>query len=521
MSVFPRVIRPVPGSCPPTLRSRWILRSQAGRLLFALGAGLSASSLLSASSASAQEQVDSEFSVQRFSPAAGPRNLISTRTLRSKGEMAFSAELMGNYAYKPFVIERCEPADSATTCEGAEVEEVPVVENLLTGDLMVTLSPIPLLQLSLRAPVTWVKGLGLNPDGTSPESGTSATALGDLEFEGKARFFGDADSPLAGGLAAYVTAPTGSATAEGQYVGDSSVGVGGRAILDGRQGPLFWGMNLGGMWRQSGSVGETEIGPELRYSVGAGFQVSPLLSVIADAFGSSRFSGDTGTNALELDGALRITPLDSSIAVTAGAGGGLVEGVGVPKLRAFVGFAFFAESGDKDDDAIEDAADQCPTEPEDRDAFQDSDGCPDVDNDLDSILDVDDKCPAAEEDRDEFEDSDGCPEPDNDKDGVPDVGDVCPTQAESKNGYKDTDGCPDVADVDEDGVPDDRDKCPNEGEDTDGFEDLDGCLDPDNDSDTVPDNDDECVDQPETINEYEDDDGCPDEKPKGWRPPRR
>lgn len=516
MSIFSRSF-PYGSGRPRRFRSGWIRRSQAGLVVCV--------ALASAPIAQAQEQVDSEFSVQRFSPAPGPRNLISTRTLRSRGEMSFSAELLANYAYKPFVIERCEPPDAAsgapaTSCEGAAVEQVPVVENLLTGDLMATLSPIPFLQLSLRAPITWVKGVGLNSDGTSPESGTSATALGDLEFEGKARLFGDADTPLAGGIAAFVTVPTGSATAEGEYVGDSSVGIGGRAILDGRQGPLFWGMNLGGVWRESGSVGQTEIGPEFRYSAGAGFQVSPLLGVMADAFGSTKFSGDTGTNALELDAALRISPLDSSIFVTAGAGAGLVEGVGVPKLRGFVGFAYLAESGDKDDDAIEDALDQCPTEPEDRDAFQDSDGCPDVDNDLDTILDVADKCPGAEEDQDDFEDGDGCPEPDNDKDGVSDVGDVCPTQPETKNGYKDEDGCPDVADNDEDGVANDRDKCQNEAEDTDGFEDLDGCPDPDNDADGVPDNDDECVEQPETINQFKDEDGCPDEKPRGWRPPR-
>jgi OmpA-OmpF porin, OOP family len=467
------------------------------------------------------QKADSEFSVQRFNPAPGPRNLITTRTLRSKGDMAFSAELMANYAYKPFVIERCESSASTTSCEGAEVEEVPVVENLLTGDLMATLSPISMLQLSLRAPITWVKGLGLNPDGTSPESGTSATALGDLEFEGKARLLGDADSPITAGLAAFVTAPTGSATAEGEYVGDSSVSLGLRVIFDGRQGPLFWGTNLGGVWREEASVGETEVGPEFRYGVGGGFQVSPVLAFIADGFGSTKFSADLGTNALELDAAARISPLDSSISITAGAGAGLVEGVGVPKIRAFVGFAFVAETSDKDKDAIEDAVDECPTDAEDRDTFQDSDGCPDMDNDLDSIPDVSDKCPSAEEDQDEFEDEDGCPEKDNDKDGVADVGDMCPKEPETKNAFKDDDGCPDVADTDEDGVPDTSDQCTDATEDTDGFQDTDGCPDPDNDTDGVLDNADECVDQPETINEYEDDDGCPDQKPAGWRPPRR
>ena len=37
--------------------------------------------------------------------------------------------------------------------------------------------------------------------------------------------------------------------------------------------------------------------------------------------------------------------------------------------------------------------DQCVEAPEDRDGFQDDDGCPDVDNDADGTLDVQDNCP--------------------------------------------------------------------------------------------------------------------------------
>src|SRR5690606_273109 len=89
--------------------------------------------------ASAQ-QVDSEFSVQRFNPAPGPRNLLTTRTLRMKGEMAFSAGAMANYAYKPFVVKRCEPPAGVTSCDDADaVEEIPVVENLVSADLLGTL----------------------------------------------------------------------------------------------------------------------------------------------------------------------------------------------------------------------------------------------------------------------------------------------------------------------------------------------------------------------------------------------
>src|SRR5215813_3660857 len=73
-------------------------------------------------------------------------------------------------------------------------------------------------------------------------------------------------------------------------------------------------------------------------------------------------------------------------------------------------------------------ADPCPTEPEDKDGFQDDDGCPDPDNDRDGIPDPNDKCPTEPEDKDGFEDEDGCPDKDNDKDGVLDAADKCPNE---------------------------------------------------------------------------------------------
>jgi len=138
------------------------------------------------------------------------------------------------------------------------------------------------------------------------------------------------------------------------------------------------------------------------------------------------------------------------------------------------------EPGDTDGDGLKDDVDKCPNEAEDKDGFQDDDGCPDNDNDGDGIPDASDKCAMEPEDKDGFEDDDGCPEADNDKDGIPDAGD----------------------------------KCPNEAEDKDGFQDDDGCPDPDNDGDGVPDASDKCVDQPETKNGFQDEDGCPDEIPQ-------
>jgi OmpA-OmpF porin, OOP family len=126
--------------------------------------------------------------------------------------------------------------------------------------------------------------------------------------------------------------------------------------------------------------------------------------------------------------------------------------------------------GDKDGDGIKDDVDKCPNDAEDRDGFEDADGCPDPDNDKDGIADLKDRCPNDAEDKDGFEDEDGCPDPDNDKDGILDAADKCPNQPEDKDGFEDEDGCPDP-DNDKDGILDAADKCPNDP----GPADNDGC----------------------------------------------
>jgi len=70
-----------------------------------------------------------------------------------------------------------------------------------------------------------------------------------------------------------------------------------------------------------------------------------------------------------------------------------------------------------------------------------------ADSDNDGVLDSNDKCPSEPEDKDGFEDEDGCPDPDNDKDRIPDAKDQCPNEPETYNGLNDEDGCPDKGGV--------------------------------------------------------------------------
>ena len=144
--------------------------------------------------------------------------------------------------------------------------------------------------------------------------------------------------------------------------------------------------------------------------------------------------------------------------------------------------------GDRDGDGCKDDVDPCPDDPEDLDAFEDDDCCPeDQDTDGDGIKDFAKYC---------FKPEDG------------DCTDLCVLEPEDPDGYMDDDGCPDP-DNDADGILDDGDKCPNDPEDPDGFEDEDGCPDADNDEDEILDVDDKC---PLTKGVPEED-GCP-AKPK-------
>ncbi len=196
------------------------------------------------------------------------------------------------------------------------------------------------------------------------------------------------------------------------------------------------------------------------------------------------------------------------------------------------------EETDTDGDGIADKDDKCVDAPEDRDEFQDDDGCPEPDNDNDGVLDGNDKCklipgPLSNqgcpeeapkdrdndgvvdpldkcvdqaEDKDGFQDDDGCPDLDNDNDGLLDNKDKCPNEAGPIQNL----GCP-VVDKDGDGINDDVDKCPDEPEDKDGFQDTDGCPDLDNDNDGMPDAQDKC---PNDAGSAENN-GCPDSDKDG------
>lgn len=218
-------------------------------------------------------------------------------------------------------------------------------------------------------------------------------------------------------------------------------------------------------------------------------------------------TGDPGSSALS---PLMITASDRielghyrDAYVLVGADFGLNDAVGVPIVRAIASIGWAPREHDMDHDGVKDDVDGCPEIPEDKDGFEDSDGCPEIDNDDDGILDKEDACPnvAGVESKDPKKN--GCPIPDQDGDGIEDSLDACPQVKGEPSDDPKKNGCPEekvAAPV----VP--EKKCDRWSDPT-----TTGCPNPDRDGDTFDNEVDKCPDQAEVWNGVTDEDGCPDE----------
>ncbi len=474
--------------------------------------------------------------LQNFRPALDSKGLVTLDRSQVLGHMESSLGLVTNWAAGLLKLE-----GNGNTYE---------VQHLLTPTLVGALGVRPLgldLQLALAIPFRVISGdrgpddnLGTpaNPNDDQKYS-FSGQGLGNIDVQLKWRVLNTSHSPLGLALIAGVELPTTSQSES--WLGSSASTPHLRVAIDRELAAIGVAANIGVRW----PLGETEFvddtppvingiagpmtgqrvatGLSVPFGVGLSYPVvDQSVELITELFGQYAPQASNYQPLEALAGAKLY--LASSSYLQLGAGAGLLpNSAGNPDWRAYLGIVFEPKVGDRDRDGLKDDVDACPDNPEDYDDFQDSDGCPDLDNDSDQILDPDDACPMTPEDRDGVDDDDGCPEGDDmDRDGdtIIDSADGCPDDPEDFDGFEDKDGCPD-ADNDLDGILDIDDLCPDDPEDLDGFEDADGCPDYDNDNDRILDADDQCPridgetaeETMETYNTVDDEDGCPDRGP--------
>jgi len=475
----------------------------------------------------ARAQPAGDLALDPFHPAIDSRGYLTVNASQTLGHQELSFGLGAlSWGHKLLAFENGEARYS--------------VDDVITATLIaaygVHVGPAE-LEFAASLPLTILSGdrgpdnLGVlaNPN-DDQNFGLDSQGIGNVGLHLKTRFLKTSRPPHLGlGLIASVFLPTASPTAS--FMGEHKLTPQLMGIVDqelGRRGRLRIALNGGIRLRSEASFTDTgNLGApatqrtirqaaEIPFGLGIAYAITPQkFDVVAELFGAIPLGNSEDYQPLEALGGLKLYLARNSF-LSLGAGRGLVPAKGGnPEVRAFIGIVFEPSLGDRDGDGLKDDVDRCPDDPEDRDQFEDEDGCPDPDNDRDRILDDDDRCPNVPENYNGFEDGDGCPDGEpNDRDGdkILDADDKCPDDPEDFDHFEDADGCPDF-DNDHDKILDVDDLCPDDPEDYDHFEDEDGCPDLDNDKDRILDKDDRCPDKPEIYNNVDDADGCPDQGP--------
>lgn len=279
------------------------------------------------------------YALQHFEPAPAGDRFFAIPSAQANGRGPLALQLLGNYACKPLRLRR-------STGEELSV----IAANVLYAHLGASVALARRVVLNLDVPVALVQ-TGEQQEGipTSVSSGK----LADLRVGARVALLGDHRSKGALALGVDAWLPTGDPR---QFTGDRKVRVNPKPIAIGTSGPFVHGGYVGYLVREGVDLGAPRIGSSINFGASVGL-------LVAD--GKAQIGPELYDACVDVPGVKSDDPKKH----------------GCPELK------------DTDGNGILDDKDQCINDPEDKDNFEDEDGCPDPDNDKDSIPDSKDACP--------------------------------------------------------------------------------------------------------------------------------
>jgi OmpA-OmpF porin, OOP family len=411
----------------------------------------------------ASAQTFPSIDARTWRPSTDPGGGLVLEPTTTPGAWNWNVGALFNYSYRPvstnFFLPTLRP-----------------VESLFGLDLVAGLGLGRRLSVGLDLPTAlYQTGTSRLPDNVSSSGSVPSSAIGDLALNLKASFIDDSSGGFGLAGLATVTLPTGNTES---FMGEGSATVGARLIaeytlivatvqaslgytvrIDDRTWPGPFavpggGSSVGGL----DTVGSYTYGDTIPWSVA--ITLKPEIFKIDQGHRQRWELGFHGwvpagpVAPFVGTGASQLSPAIASLAdrieighyrdsyVLLGVEAGMTDAVGSPVFRGILGFGWAPRNHDMDNDGVPDDVDQCPELPEDKDGFEDSDGCPEIDNDDDGILDKDDACPNVAGVPSSDPKKNGCPQPDRDADGVPDESDACPDAKGMENDDPKKNGCP-------------------------------------------------------------------------------
>jgi len=341
--------------------------------------------------------------------------------------------LDADYAWKPLVL-----VDVAPTIQRSRKTTYDFIGHAVGASLAASMGVGGRFEVGALVPVTAFQ-TGDDVPGGAPRG---VYGLGNAKVGAKARLLGDGKT---GGLGAslLVSLPWGWG---GAFTHDTQPAAEGR--LFGEIAREQWRASLTGGYRLREAVRlfDITVDDEITFGAAGQLELTNGLALLAELAGA--------TSAKHPFDAAKESPIelllgvrrevgahwlggDNRFELTAAAGPGVTPGYGSPEARVVVSLAWTNRPVPRPPEPWS------PPPPPPEPPKPPPPPPPVADRDKDGIPDDDDECPDEPEDKDGFEDEDGCPDPDNDKDGIPDTADKCPNEPETINGVEDDDGCPD------------------------------------------------------------------------------